>query len=61
MSQNLLKYFIFINNNIYQTIIMWSLKQDKIDEIISFLKESQTPKNEIQNGIFKVNIYLTHL
>ena len=40
---------------------MWSLKQDKIDEIISFLKVSQTPKNEIQKGIFKVNIYLKHL
>ena len=40
---------------------MWSLRQDKIDEIILFLKESQTPKNEIQKGIFKVNFYLTHL
>ena len=39
---------------------MWSLKQDKIDEIISFLKVSQTPKSEIQKGIFKVNIYLKH-
>lgn len=34
---------------------MWSLKQDKIDEIISFLKKSRTPKNEIQKEIFKVN------
>ena len=40
---------------------MWSLKQDKIDEIISFLKERKTPKNEIQKGIFKVNINLKHL
>jgi hypothetical protein len=37
---------------------MWSPNEDKIEEIISFLKETQSPKNEIQKDIFKVIINL---
>ena len=37
---------------------MWSPNEDKIEEIISFLKETQSQKNEIQKDIFKVIINL---
>ena len=37
---------------------MWSPNEDKIEEIISFLKETQSTKNEIQKDIFKVIINL---
>ena len=40
---------------------MWSPNQQKIDEIIAFLKVTQSPKNEIQKDIFKVKKLLNIL
>jgi hypothetical protein len=44
-----------INYNFFNKLSqMWIPTQDKIDEIIAFLKVTQSPKNEIQKDIFKV-------
>jgi hypothetical protein len=42
---------------LYYKLYKQKREQQKIDEIIAFLKVTQSPKNEIQKDIFKVKIH----